>query len=100
MVPNNEKLRRAHEPLSAFVRETCRLELMFPPGTRVNYQSMGILMLAEIVHQISGMTLADFLGKEVFGPLDMPDTSLGVQAAARRERVAAVRVPAGLEKAD
>jgi CubicO group peptidase (beta-lactamase class C family) len=100
MLPNNEKLRRAHEPLSTFVRETCRLELMFPPGTRVNYQSMGILMLAEIVHQVTGTTLTDFLAKEVFGPLDMPDTSLGVQTAPRRERVAAVRVPAELEKAD
>ncbi len=100
MVPANEKLRRAHQPLSAFVRETCRLPLMFPPGTRVNYQSMGILMLAEIVHQVTGVTLPDFLAKEVFGPLDMPDTSLGIQAAARRERVAHVRVPAELEKAD
>src|SRR5437660_1163027 len=99
MVPNNEKLRRAHEPLSAFVRETCRLELMFPPGTRVNYQSMGILMLAEIVHQIAGVTLPEFLAKEVFGPLEMNDTSRGVTGA-RRERVAGIRVPANLEKAD
>jgi len=99
MLPNNEKLRRAHEPLSTFVRETCRLPLMFPPGTRVNYQSMGIAMLAEIVHQISGVTLAEFLAKEVFGPLEMTDTSLGAQGA-RRDRIAAIRVPAALEKVD
>src|SRR5437016_9618029 len=54
MLPSNEKLRRAHEPLAAFLRETCRLPLLFAPGTRVNYQSMGILMLAEIVNQIAG----------------------------------------------
>src|SRR5438552_3016952 len=99
MVPDNEKLRRAHRPLAAFVQETCRLPLLFPPGTRVNYQSMGIAMLAEIVHQITGVTLADFLAKEVFGPLEMDDTSLGIQGA-RRERVAGVRVPAPLEKED
>jgi CubicO group peptidase (beta-lactamase class C family) len=99
MLPDNEKLRRAHRPLAAFVQGTCELQLMFPPGTRVNYQSMGIAMLAEIVHQVSGVTLADFLAKEVFGPLEMPDTSLGASGA-RRERIAAIRVPAELEKAD
>jgi len=100
MVPDNEKLRRAHQPLTAFVRDTCRLPLAFPPGTRVQYQSMGILMLAEIVHQIAGVSLPDFLAKEVFGPLEMNDTSLGVAAGPRRDRVAHVRVPAALEKAD
>jgi CubicO group peptidase (beta-lactamase class C family) len=99
MVPNNEKLRRAHQPLSAFIQETCKLPLLFPAGTRVNYQSMGIAMLAEIVHQVAGVTLAEFLAKEVFGPLGMADTSLGWQPA-KRERIAAVRVPAALEKAD
>ncbi len=99
MLPDNEKLRRAHRPLAAFVQETCRLPLLFPPGTRVNYQSMGIAMLAEIVHQISGVALPEFLAKEVFGPLEMADTSLGVQGA-RRERVVGVRVPAAMEKED
>src|SRR4051812_34923486 len=50
MLPDNEKLRRAHKPLSAFVEGTCQVELAFPPGTRVSYQSMGTLMLAEVVH--------------------------------------------------
>jgi CubicO group peptidase (beta-lactamase class C family) len=99
MLPDNERLRQKHEPLAVFVRETCRLPLLFPPGTRVNYQSMGIAMLAEIVHQVAGVTLADFLAKEVFGPLEMTDTSLGAQGA-RRERIAGIRVPATLEKAD
>ena len=99
MLPNNTQLRRGHRPFAEFVRDICALPLLFPAGTRVNYQSMGTAMLAEIVHQIAGMTLADFLAKEVFGPLEMNDTSLGVQGA-RRERVASIRVPAALEKAD
>src|SRR4029077_18083230 len=66
----------------------------------VQYQSMGVAMLAEIVHQVTGVTLADYLAKEGFGPLVMNDTSLGVTTPARRERVAAVRVPAALEKED
>jgi CubicO group peptidase (beta-lactamase class C family) len=99
MLPNNEALRRAHRPLAAFVQETCKLKLLFPPGTRVSYQSMGTAMLAEIVHQVSGMTVAEFLAKEFFGPLGMKDTSLGWNPA-KRERIAAVRVPPEMEKAD
>jgi CubicO group peptidase (beta-lactamase class C family) len=99
MLPNNIQLRQAHRPLSAFVQETCRLRLSFAPGTQVLYQSMGSAMLAEIVHQVSGKTIAEFLRDEVFTPLGMMDTSLGVTGS-RRERVAAVRLPRDMEGAD
>src|SRR5262249_55270228 len=56
MLPNNEALRRAHRPFPAFIQEICNLKLLFPPGTRVSYQSMGTAMLAEIVHQVTGAT--------------------------------------------
>jgi CubicO group peptidase (beta-lactamase class C family) len=92
MLPDNEKLRAAHQPLARFVEETCALKLLFPPGTKVNYQSMGIAMLAEIVHQVSGLELKEFVRKEVFEPLEMPDTSLGWQPA-KKQRIAAVRIP-------
>jgi CubicO group peptidase (beta-lactamase class C family) len=99
MLPDNEKLRKAHKPLSAFVEATCRQPLLFAPGTRVSYQSMGTLMLAEIVHQITGKTAAEFLRQEVFKPLGMDDTSLGWQPA-KKERIAAVRVAPEMVKAD
>src|SRR5262249_18270382 len=91
MLPNNNELRAAHKPLSAFIEETCKLPLLFAPGTRVSYQSMGIAMLAEIVHQVTGSALKDFLPKEVFAPLGMADTSLGWQPE-KKERIAAVRL--------
>jgi CubicO group peptidase (beta-lactamase class C family) len=99
MVPDNEKLRKAHKPLSAFVEATCKVGLQFPPGTRVSYQSMGTLMLAEIVHQVTGKSAAEFLRAEVFEPLGMADTSLGWQPA-KKGRIAAVRVPPAREKPD
>lgn len=99
MVPNNNALRAAHQPLAAFVEETCKLPLAFAPGTRVSYQSMGIAMLAEIVHQITGSSLRDFLRKEVFDPLGMKDTSLGWQPE-KKERIAAVRISAEQRKTD
>jgi CubicO group peptidase (beta-lactamase class C family) len=98
-LPDDEKLRQAHKPLAAFIEEICKLPLLFAPGTKLSYQSMGIAVLAEIVHQVTGQTLAEFLRKEVFGPLAMSDTSLGWQPA-KKERIAAVRVAPALSKAD
>jgi CubicO group peptidase (beta-lactamase class C family) len=93
MLPDNNKMRAAHKPLAAFIDETCKIKPAFPPGTQVSYQSMGTAMLSEVVHQITGASLAEFLSKEVFGPLQMTDTSLGWNAA-KKERIAAVRLPA------
>lgn len=91
MTPSNERLRAAHKPLAAFIEEICGLPLLFPPGTRVSYQSTGIAMLAEIVHQVTGVAVSEFLRQEIFGPLGMLDTSLGWQPA-KGERIAGVRI--------
>jgi CubicO group peptidase (beta-lactamase class C family) len=99
MVPNNDALRASHAPLQTFIEETCRLPLRFPPGTQVSYQSMGIAMLAEIVHQITGITLAEFSRREIFQPLGMHDTSLGWQPE-KKARIAAVRIGAEQQKTD
>ena len=93
MLPENIALRQQHRPLSAFVEATCRLRPSFAAGTQVTYQSMGSAMLAEVVHQVSGKTISEFLRDELFGPLGMSDTALGVSEPARRERIAAVRLP-------
>lgn len=78
MVPENVDLRKKHAPLEAFVAGTCRTPLLFPPGTQVKYQSMGILLASEIVHRITRQPFPDFLKKHVFQPLDMQKTSLGL----------------------
>jgi CubicO group peptidase (beta-lactamase class C family) len=92
MLPETLRLRREHQPLSAFIERTCRLALAFRAGTAVTYQSMGFAILAELVHQASGRLLPQFLAEEVFTPLGMDDTSLG-WVPARRERIAGVRTP-------
>jgi beta-lactamase class C len=78
MLPENEELRKRHASLKEFVAATCRTPLLFKPGTEVRYQSMGILLAAEIVSRISGKPIADFLKTEVFEPLAMRSTSLGL----------------------
>jgi CubicO group peptidase (beta-lactamase class C family) len=94
MLPDNVKMRQAHKPLSEFVDEVCKLPLQFAPGTRVSYQSMGTAMLGEIVHQVSGKSIQEFLRKEMFEPLGMNDSWLGWPPEKKeRDRIAAVREP-------
>ncbi len=51
-LPDNDALRARHAPLSEFVAGACRVPLLFTPGTRYHYQSMGILLVAEIVERV------------------------------------------------
>lgn len=78
MLPDNVELRKRQAPLKDFVSGTLHTPLLFPPGTRVSYQSMGILLASEIVERVSGMPLDRFLQREVFGPLKMRHSSMGI----------------------
>jgi CubicO group peptidase (beta-lactamase class C family) len=78
MLPENIDMRRAHAPLSEFVRHTTTTPLLFVPGSQFRYQSMGILLAAEIVERLAGTRLRDFEKKEIFDPLGMKDSSLGL----------------------
>jgi CubicO group peptidase (beta-lactamase class C family) len=78
MLPENIELRRRHAALDDFVAGTCRAPLLFKPGTKVSYQSMGILLAAEIAQRVTKMPFREFLRREVFLPLGMRQTSLGL----------------------
>jgi len=78
MLPENEELRKRHAPLKDFVAGTCKVKLLFKPGAEVKYQSMGLLLAGEIVERVSKTSLRDFLRKEVYQPLKMTQTSLGL----------------------
>jgi CubicO group peptidase (beta-lactamase class C family) len=78
MLPENIELRRTHAPLNEFVKRTYTTPLLFSPGTAHRYQSMGILLAAEIVERISKTPLRGFERKEIFEPLRMDRSSLGV----------------------
>jgi CubicO group peptidase (beta-lactamase class C family) len=78
MLPENTELRRANVPLSAFVEHTYKTPLLYSPGTSFRYQSMGILLAGEIVEKLTGMRLRDFEKKEIFEPLGMNHSALGM----------------------
>jgi CubicO group peptidase (beta-lactamase class C family) len=79
MLPENQALREEHAPLSEFVRRVCRLRLEFPPGTRIQYQSMGTATLGAIVERVDGRNLPRFLKEEFFEPLGMEASCLGLE---------------------
>ena len=78
MLPENVELRRAHAPLSEFVAGALRTPLLYEPGTQFSYQSMGTLLAAEIAERIMDMRLRDILRREMFEPLGMKKTVLGL----------------------
>jgi CubicO group peptidase (beta-lactamase class C family) len=79
MLPEDRQLRAQHAPLEEFIRRICNTPLLFPPGTNIHYQSCGTAMLGAIVERIEGLSLRDFLRREIFDPLGMKDTALGAQ---------------------
>ena len=78
MLPNNVDLRRAHAPLSAFVQGACETPLLYSPNTNFAYQSKGILLAAEIVERVTNQRLRDFEAEEIFTPLGMNKSALGM----------------------
>lgn len=99
MLPNNVELRAANAPLSEFVRHTCEVELEFPAGRAVQYQSMGFAILGEIIARVTGSTCSEFLHNELFQPLGMNDTELGTPDdwydgdSPKADRIAEIRLP-------
>ena len=84
-LPENVELRKRKAPLREFVERTIRTDLLFEPGKRYSYQSMGILLLGEICERITGTPFPEYLGHEIFGPLGMDHTALGLGRFALRD---------------
>jgi CubicO group peptidase (beta-lactamase class C family) len=99
MLPNNAELRAAKATLADFVAATCAITPDFPPGRSVQYQSMGIAVLAAIIEQVGGVSCAEFLRREFFHPLGMNQTQLGAPdewfsgSHPISDRIAEIRLP-------
>lgn len=78
MLPENVKLREANAPLSEFVKGAMTTPLLFEPRTSFTYASMGTLLAATIVERVAQMPLAQFEQQELFEPLKMKHSSLGL----------------------
>jgi beta-lactamase class C len=86
-VPDNLAMRARHAPLSEFVAATALTPLSFEPGTKYQYQSMGLLLAAEIVERVTKQPLPAFLGEVVFAPLGLKRSVLGTGHFRREDLV-------------
>ncbi|MCS7023640.1 MAG: beta-lactamase family protein [Bryobacteraceae bacterium] len=100
MLPENIELRRAHAPLSRFVEGALKTPLLYVPREDFRYQSMGILLAGEIVERVAKMPLRDFMRREIFEPLGMKNTALGMKPGWRLEQLVRVFEPAHEDPAD
>lgn len=93
-LPNNQELRQARAPREAFLQGVYQVPLTFPPGSGSAYQSMGFLLLDEIIARVSGKSCAVFVRDELLRPLRMPESFLGLpEDSPLQDRIPEIRVP-------
>ena len=93
MLLNNQELRKQHAPLEKFIDGAIRDTVpLFQPGKRLSYQSMGTLVVAEIVQRLSKKPIAQFLKDEIFEPLGLKSIGLGSKGFAAN-RLVRVQTP-------
>jgi CubicO group peptidase (beta-lactamase class C family) len=70
------------DTLASFVPRLAAVPLEFQPGTRWGYSNnIGFEIIARMIEVASGMNLRQFLQQQLFGPLGMNDTDIGVKRA-------------------
>ena len=77
-LPENDELRRTHADLGRFTAAALQTPLLFAPGTRYSYSSMGILWAAEIAQRLSGQSIQELTKTAVFARLGMERSVLGL----------------------
>jgi CubicO group peptidase (beta-lactamase class C family) len=78
MLPKDHELRAAHAPLARFIDGAIRDTVpLFPSGTKWSYQSMGTLVVAELIQRIAGQPIHDYLYRQIIQPLGLQATRLG-----------------------
>lgn len=77
-LPENVELRRRNAPLKEFVERAIRTPLLFKPGQQVKYQSMGFLLASEVAERITGQPFGTYLKDELFLPMGMENSALGL----------------------
>lgn len=86
-LPQNQSLREQQAGLSRFVAGAFETPLLFAPGTKYRYSSMGILLAAEIAQRITQEPFDQFVHRSVFVPLGMQHSALGLGKFAHRDMV-------------
>jgi uncharacterized protein YbbC (DUF1343 family)/CubicO group peptidase (beta-lactamase class C family) len=75
----------------AGVRKALNEKSQNPPGVQFTYSDINFVLLAEIVHRVSGKMLDEFAREEVFEPLGMKETGFK-PAASLKPRIAPTEI--------
>ena len=86
-LPENQALRKGHAKLSEFVEAAIRTPLLFEPGAKYSYSSMGILLASEMARRITSTDFLEFVDRAVFQPLGMKRSVMGLGKFKREEIV-------------
>ncbi len=93
MLPDNAEMRRKHASLETFMQGAIRDTVpLFPAGTDFSYQSMGTLVVAKLIQELSGLRIDQFLKREIFDPLGLKSIGLG-SGGLDRQRIVRVQTP-------
>jgi CubicO group peptidase (beta-lactamase class C family) len=77
-LPENAALRKRHASLAEFVEGAVQTPLLFEPGKKYSYSSMGILLASEVGRRIAGGDFRDFVDRAVYKPLDLQHSAMGL----------------------
>ena len=84
-------------PLRSAAATAASLPLLFEPGSKVAYSSLGIDIGAAVVEQVTGMRWEDFLRKRVLDPLEMKDTGFRLSDERWARRIVLYEVTPGAQ---
>jgi CubicO group peptidase (beta-lactamase class C family) len=77
-LPENPALRKRHASLADFAAAAVATPLLFDPGARFSYSSMGILLASEAARRLAGLDFAELVDGAVFQPLEMKRSAMGL----------------------
>lgn len=59
---------------AAAIQKACAETVQTPPGTAFRYSDINFIVLGEVVQRAGKTSLAEFVAREIYGPLKMGDT--------------------------
>lgn len=93
MWSDNMELRSRHATLDGFVASGCLIEPATRPGQVASYSSVGFSLLGALLEQVARCSLRQLLAREIFEPLAMHSTSLGLDGNDSDDNIVEIRVP-------
>ena len=87
----------------ASAKEECyrvigELPLKFPVGEGRHYSDLGFVILGEIIEEVSGMSLEEFMRTDIFLPLRMNNTTFNPLSSGRHRKIVATSAGNPYEK--